>query len=66
MLEIYWLTYLDIQLGFLQLEVVFFTPRLFSLLHRGHGKDLDVSIVDNFIAVFVPADADLQSFSYCG
>lgn len=55
--------YLDIELGLLQLEVFLLAPRLFRLLDGGHGVDLDVAIVDDLVAVLVPADANLQRFT---
>ena len=55
--------YLHIQFGFLKLEIFFLAPRLLSLLNSGHGVDLDVAIIDNFVTVFVPADADRQGFA---
>lgn len=56
-------SYLQIEFRLLKLEVIFLAPRLLGLLNGGHGVDLDVAVVNNLVAVFIPADADLQSFA---
>lgn len=61
-----WLLYfshLDVQLGLLQLEVALLTPRLLGLLDGSHGVHLDVAVIDDLVAVFVPANANLQRLS---
>ena len=57
-------THLDVEFGLLQLEVVLFAPRLLGLLHGGQGVDLDHAVVDDLVAVFLPAHAHLQSLPY--
>lgn len=54
---------LDIQFGLLQLEVVLFAPQLLRLLHRRGAVDFDVAVVDDLVAIVLPADSDLNSFT---
>ena len=65
--RIEWLTvsfkYLNIQLGLLQLEVVFFAPALFRLHHWSQSVELDHAVIDDFVTVIFKSDTHLERFS---